>query len=160
MAGKQRKRISKRFLYFFLNGKIHKVLRSNRSKDEVIAWCYPENKRMLYPYSQVKKYMENAYSVAEVAKILDRHKVTIEEYILEGKIKMPQRIYPISNPESSWSKFMFSESDILDLHQFILDSGYVKDLPSRNELRALLKNNIILYTKTKEGSFIPVWKAE
>lgn len=160
MAGKQRKRISKRFLYFFLNDKIHKVLRSNRSRDEVIAWSYPDRKRMLYPYSQVKKYMENAYSTAEVAKILDRHKVTIEEYILDGKIKMPQRIYPISNPESSWSKFMFSESDILDLHQFILDSGYVKDLPSRNELRALLKNNIILYTKTNEGSFIPVWKAE
>lgn len=160
MAGKQRKRVSKRFLYFFLNDKIHKVIRSNRSRDELIAWCYPDKKRVLYPYSQVKKYMQNAYSTAEVAKILDRHKVTVEEYILSGKIKMPQRIYPISNPESSWSKFMFSESDILDLHQFILDSGYSKDLPSRNELKALLKNNIILYTKTEEGSFVPVWKAE
>lgn len=160
MVRKQRKRISKRFLYFFLNNKIHKVLRSNRSRDELIAWCYPDKKRVLYPYSQVKKYMENAYSTSEVAKILDRHKVTVEEYILDGKIKEPQRIYPISNPESSWSKFMFSESDILDLHQFILDSGYSKDLPSRNELKALLKNNIILYTKNEEGGFIPVWKAE
>lgn len=160
MVGKKRKRISKRFLYFFLNGKIHKVLRSNRSKDELIAWCYPDKKRMLYSYSQVKKYMENAYSTVEVAKILDRHKVTVEDYILEGKIKTPQRIYPISNPESSWSKFMFSESDIMDLHQFILDSGYSKDLPSRNELKALLKNNIILYTKVEEGKFVPVWKAE
>ena len=104
--------------------------------------------------------MENAYSTVEVAKILERHKVTIEDYILDGKIKMPQRVYPISNPESSWSKFMFSESDILDLHQFILDSGYSKDLPSRNELKALLKNNVILYTKVEEGKFVPVWKAE
>lgn len=160
MVGKQRKRVSKRFLYFFLNGKIHKVLKSNRSKDELIAWCYPDKKRMLYSYSQVKKYMENAYSTVEVAKILERHKVTIEDYILDGKIKMPQRVYPISNPESSWSKFMFSESDILDLHQFILDSGYSKDLPSRNELKALLKNNVILYTKVEEGKFVPVWKAE
>lgn len=160
MVGKQRKRVSKRFLYFFLNGKIHKVLKSNRSKDELIAWCYPDKKRMLYSYSQVKKYMENAYSTVEVAKILERHKVTIEDYILDGKIKMPQRVYPISNPESSWSKFMFSESDILDLHQFILDSGYSKNLPSRNELKALLKNNVILYTKVEEGKFVPVWKAE
>jgi hypothetical protein len=160
MARKQRKPVSKKFVYFFLNGKIHKVLRSNRSKDELIAWCYPDKKRVLYPYSQVKKNMENAYSTSDVARILDRHKVTLEDYILDGKIKVPQRVYPIGNPESTWSKFMFSESDILDLHEFILDSGYSKELPSRSELKALLKNNVILYTKSSDGKFIPVWKAE
>lgn len=114
----------------------------------------------MYPYSLVKKNMENAYSTVEAAKLLNRHKVTIEEYILQGKIKAPQKVYPISNPESAWSKFMFSESDILDIHQFILDAGYIRDLPSRAELQALLKHNMILYTKTKDGSFVPVWKAE
>ena len=104
--------------------------------------------------------MQNAYTTTQAAKILGRHKVTIEDYILDGKIKVPQRVYPISNPESTWSKFMFSETDILDIHSFIVDSGYSKDLPSRNELQALLKNNIILYTKTTDGNFVPVWKAE
>ena len=160
MARADRKRKTKKLVYFFLNDKIHKVLRYSRAKDEVIAWCYPDKKRMLYSYAQVKKYMENAYTTAEAAEILGRHKVTVEEYILQGKIREPQRVYPISNPDSTWSKFMFSESDILEAHQFILDSGYSKDLPSRNELRALLKNNMILYTKTDEGRFIPIWKAE
>ena len=60
--------------------------------------------------------MEKAYTVAEVGQILNRHKVTIEEYILQGKIKEPQKVYPIGNPESTnWSKYMFNESDILDL---------------------------------------------
>ena len=54
---------------------------------------------------------------------------------------------------------MFSESDILDIHQFILESGYSKNMPSKNELRALLKHNMILYTKTDTG-FVPVWKAD
>ena len=104
--------------------------------------------------------MENAYSIKDAGVLLNRHKVTIEEYILAGKIKEPQKVYPISNPESTWSKFMLSESDILDIHQFILDAGYLRDLPSRAELQALLKHNMILYTKTKDGSFVPVWKAE
>lgn len=160
MARKKRAGLSKKFVYFFLNDKIHKVLRMNRSRDEIVAWCYPDKKRVLYSYSQVKKYMQNAYTTTQAAKILGRHKVTIEDYILEGKIKVPQRVYPISNPESTWSKFMFSETDILDIHSFIVDSGYSKDLPSRNELQALLKNNIILYTKTTDGNFVPVWKAE
>lgn len=159
MARASRKKQTKRFSYFFLNNKIHKVLNYSRAKDELIAWCYPDKKRVLYSYSQVIKNMENAYSTKQVAQILNKHKITIEDYILEGKIKYPQKVYPISNPESNWYKFMYSESDIIDIHEFILESGYSKNMPSKNELRALLKNNIILYTKTDSG-FVPVWKAE
>lgn len=146
--------------YFFLNEKIHKVLRASRSKDELVAWSYPDKKRMLYSYSQVEKYMGKAYGIQEVASLLNKHKVTIEDYILEGKVKTPQKIYPISNPDNkNWSRYMFSQDDILDVHQHILDSGHSKEIPSKTELIALLKNNIILYTKTDSG-FVPVWKAE
>jgi hypothetical protein len=79
---------------------------------------------------------------------------------LAGKIREPQRVYPISNPESSWNKFMLSENDILDLHQFIAEEGHSGDLPSRTELIGLLKQNLILYTKSSDGNFVPVWKAE
>ena len=160
MVRKKRTRAQKKFLYFFLNNKLHKVIRSSKARDELVAWCYPDKKRVLYAYSQVDKHKENAYSVRQVSVLLNKHKVTIEDYILDGKIKTPQRVYPIGNPESPWSKFMFSESDILDLHQYILDAGYTKNMPSRAELLALLKHNIILYTKSSEGNFIPVWKAE
>ncbi|NCV08516.1 MAG: hypothetical protein EBW12_06770 [Actinobacteria bacterium] len=160
MARKNRQRSRKKLQYFFINGKIHKVIKSTRAKDELIAWCYPDKKRMLYSYHLIEKNMENAYSVKDAAALLNRHKVTVEEYILAGKIKEPQKVYPISNPESKWFKFMLSESDILDIHQFILDAGYIRDLPSRTELQAILKHNLILYTKTNDGSFVPVWKAE
>jgi hypothetical protein len=160
MARKNGRKVRKAFLYFFLNDKLHKVLKSSRSKDEIIAWSYPDKKRMLYSYSQVNKYMDNAYSTTQVAALLNKHKVTIEDYILEGKIKAPQKVYPIGNPESKWSKYMFNQSDILDIHQFILDAGHSKEVPSKTELMALLKHNMILYTKTEEGNFVPVWKAE
>jgi hypothetical protein len=159
MAGKSRKQQAKRFSYFFLNNKIHKVLSYSRAKDELIAWCYPDKKRVLYSYSQITKNMENAYSTKQVAQILNKHKITIEDYILDGKIKYPQKVYPIGNSDSKWFKFMFSESDIMDIHQFILESGYSKNMPSKSELRALLKHNLILYTKTDTG-FVPVWKAD
>jgi hypothetical protein len=160
MVRSKRQGTRKKLLYFFLNGKIHKVIRTSKARDELVAWCYPDKKRVMYSYSQVKKNMGNAYTIKQVCEILNRHRVTVEEYILQGKIKVPQRVYPISNPESTWYKFMFSESDIYDLHQFILDAGYTKNFPSKAELTALLKHNLILYTKTDEGSFVPVWKAE
>jgi len=160
MARENRQRLRKKFVYFFLNGKVHKVLRLSRAKDEVVAWSYVDKKRVMYSYAQVDKSMERAYTVVEAGKILGRHRVTIEEYILQGKIKQPQKVYPISNPESTWSKYMLSESDILDIHQFIIDAGRIRDLPSRSELQAILKHNLILYTKTEDGKFVPVWKAE
>ena len=160
MVRENRQRLRKKFVYFFLNGKVHKVLRLSRAKDEVVAWSYIDKKRVMYSYAQVDKNMERAYTVLEAGKILGRHRVTIEEYILQGKIKQPQKVYPISNPESTWSKYMLSESDILDIHQFIIDAGHIRDLPSRAELQALLKHNLILYTKTTDGKFVPVWKAE
>jgi len=160
MVSKKRKHSVKSIRYFFLNNKIHKVLSHSRSKDQMVAWCYPDKKRLLYSYSQVLKTMENAYSTSQVAQMLGKHKVTIEDYILDGKIRYPQKVYPIGNPDSTWYKFMYSESDIMDIHEFILESGYSKDMPSKNEMRALLKHNTILYTKTTEGNFVPVWKAE
>ena len=161
MAGIKRNGKSKSLRYFFLNDKIHKVLKSSRSKDEMIAWCYPDKKRVMYSYSQVKKNMDTAYTVVEVASMLNKHRVTIQEYILDEKVSTPQKIYPIGQPDSeNWSQYMFNQKNILDIHQHILDSGHSKEIPSKAELQALLKNNLILYTKTEEGKFVPVWKAE
>jgi len=105
--------------------------------------------------------MQKAYTLREAAKLLNRHKITVEDYILAGKIQQPTKIYSISNPdEGGWSMYMLTEEDILEIHQFILDDGYTSEVPSRSELLALLKHNLILYTKTSEGKFVPVWKAE
>ena len=161
MAGIKRDGKSKSLRYFFLNDKIHKVLKSSRSKDEMIAWCYPDKKRVMYSYSQVKKNMETAYTVVEVASMLNKHRVTIQEYILNEKVATPQKIYPIGQPDSeNWSQYMFNQKNILDIHQHILDSGHSKEVPSKAEVQALLKNNLVLYTKTEDGKFVPVWKAE
>ena len=160
MARDNRRKSLKEVRYLFLNEKIHKTLSLSRAKDQLIAWSYVDKKRMLYPYSEVDKNMGSAYSIVQVASMLNKHRVTIQDYILEGKIRSPQKIYPIgSNSEDSWYKYMFSDKDILDLHQYILEAGHSKNVPSRAELLALLKHSFILYTKTVDG-FVPVWKAE
>ena len=160
MARDTRRRSLKEVRYFFLNEKIHKTLSLSRAKDQIVSWSYLDKKRILYPYSEVDKNMSNAYSIVQVADMLNKHRVTIQDYILEGKIKTPQKIYPIGNSsEETWYKYMFSDKDILDLHEYILEAGHSKNVPSKAELLALLKHSFILYTKT-EGGFVPVWKAE
>ncbi len=159
MARETRRRPRKEIRYFFLNGKLHKILSSSRAKDTLVAWRYEDSKRVLYPYSDATKSMETAYSIKQVGDMLNKHRVTIQDYILEGKILTPQKIYPIGGSKDGWYKYMFSEKDILDLHAYILESGHSKNVPSKAELLALLKHNFILYTKTDSG-FVPVWKAD
>ena len=160
MARRKRNSGLKEVRYFFLNNKIHKVIKASRSKDEVIAWDYDDRKRVLYSYQLVEKNMAKAYSLTQVALLLNKHNITIEDYILQGKVRVPKKIYSISSPENTnWSKYLFSQKDILDIHQYILDAGHSKNLPSKAELLGLLKHNVILYTKTDTG-FVPVWKAD
>jgi hypothetical protein len=45
---------TQRLVYFFLDGKIHKSLHISRARDEIVAWCYPEKRRVMYNYSLVK----------------------------------------------------------------------------------------------------------
>lgn len=161
MATRKRNRTSKKFKYFYLDKKLYRVLRSSRAKDQIIAWSYLDQKRVMFIYSDVIKYMQNAFTLTEVSKILNKHRVTIQDYMLEGKVRAPQKAVPIGKPESEWWAYIFSEDDVLELYDFILSAGRnIEDLPNKRELTALLKNNIILYTKTSDGKFVPVWKAD
>jgi len=162
MARSKGTRPQEKFRYFYLNKKLHKVLKSSRVKNTLIAWSYEDKKRVLYVFSDVKKYKQNAYTLAEVCKMLNKHRVTIQDYILEGKVRAPQKVYPIGNAENfKWSQYMFSEDDIVELYDYIISAGReIEKLPTKSELKALIKHNVILYTKTNEGKFVPVWKAE
>ena len=91
MARENRHRLRKKFVYFFLNGKVHKVLKLSRAKDEVIAWSYLDKKRMMYSYSQVDKNMEKAYTILEASKILGRHRVTVENIFCRARSSSPKK---------------------------------------------------------------------
>lgn len=168
MVTQKRNSVSKRIRYFFVNGDLHKTIHVNRSSDLVVAWNYSEKRRAAYSWSETKKNMERAYSITEVAKMLGRHRMTIDKYIRRGLIKTPQRMYKIDGKFNSSGKYMFSEKDILDLYEYCSTvsrgrprkDGLVNShgLPSKSEIKSMLKQSSILYVKDEEGNFIPVWK--
>jgi hypothetical protein len=38
--------------------------------------------------------------------------------------------------------------------------GWYPDIPNKRELRAYDKYDLVLYAKTRDGEFVPVWEAE
>lgn len=174
MADEERKKTrksKKRSLlgtYFFLNGDLHKKIVINRGADTITAWNYPREKKMTYTYSQVIRRHEKAFTTTEVCKLVNRKKATIYEVIDEGHIHTPQYTYGIDENKTFY-KYMWKEKDIMDLHAYLSTVHHgrprkdglitVNDLPTPREIRALIRNEEILYAKQGD-TFVPTWKAK
>lgn len=168
-AGKNVRKKSKPLNYFYLNGLLHKKLHINRGADTITAWCYPEHRRVAYTYSDVMRNKETAFTMTQVAQMVNRRKLTIERAILRGDIAEPQYTYGLNEAKKKF-QYMWRESDIMDLHAYLSTvhvgrprhDGLVtpKRLPTARELRAAIRHNQVMYVKTEDGEFIPSWQAE
>lgn len=168
MAKSKRIRKGTSIRYFFLNGECHKVLKISRAEDIVVAWNYPQGKRVTYVWSVAKRDLQRGYTIAKVAELLNRKRLVIHRYIYQGKIKRPTQIYTIGKESTRPGKFILSEDDIRDLHSYLMTvhrgkprsdgQKTIVNLISKAELEALLKEEKILYAKDASGEFVPVWK--
>ncbi|QGH79382.1 hypothetical protein SEA_LIMPID_49 [Streptomyces phage Limpid] len=155
--------------YFYLNGDLHKVLSVTRAQDFVVCWNFPQGKRVGYVWSDVRKNHGKAFRLQQVAEMIGRHYITIKRDILEGRIKAPQRIYAFNENRTPGAYYM-SEEDVYALHDYMMTTHIgrprgdgkvtVRDMPSKAELRAMMKHDLVTYVKTKDGDFVPVWKEQ
>jgi len=166
-AGTRHRSNRKRVKYFYLNSDLHKVLRVTRAEDFVEAWNFSEGKRVGYSWSDARKRMETAFTLQQVAEMIGRHRVQIQNYILYGNIKAPQRLYTLDENRKP-GKYLFSEADVMDLHDFLLTvhigrprkDGQITPgrIPSKAELKAMMRHDTMVYVKTQDGGFTPIWK--
>ncbi|AVD99250.1 helix-turn-helix DNA binding domain protein [Streptomyces phage BillNye] len=146
---------------------MHRVLSINRAQDLVVTWVFKEGKRRAYVWSDARKRLEKAFTMKQVGQMVNRHRVNIEKYILEGKIRAPERIYTLDGNKTP-GKYMFSEKDVFELHDYLLTvhigrprkDGKITPgrMPSRAELRAMMQHDTTVYIKAADGTFTPVWK--
>ena len=168
-ATKTPRRRSRKLKYFYLNGNLHKSLHINRSADSIVTWCYPLAKRVTYTYSDVRKYKEPAFTTQEVCAMIGRHRNRVEEAIISGNVARPQSTYGIDENMRAY-QYMWSEKDIMELHAHFLTvhrgrprkDGRVtpQKMPNARELRAMIRQEQILYVLDEDGDFKPVWKAQ
>lgn len=155
--------------YFFMNGEPHKVLQKNHGADILVAWNYIEEKTVTYSLSQARKMMEKAFVTGQVERMVNRTRVAMLSYIKDGHIRAPYLTHALQGTRRKVC-YIWSEQDVLDLHDMLLTRSrgrprsdgrpIVNQLPSKAELMAMMRNDAVLYTKTKDGGFQPVWQAQ
>lgn len=154
--------------YFFYRGDLHKKIHINRPNDTIVAWNYPKGKVERYVYSDVRKNGGQAFYTGEVAKMVNRHPITLRRAMEDGMIREPQQSYGLDEERNPYAYF-WSEKDIMELHDYLKTVHYGRprkdgltaplNLPTAAELRAMIRQGTVFYVK--EGDkFVPTWKAE
>lgn len=156
-----------RVRYFYLNGKLHKVLRIIRPADLMECWSFQDRKTVTYIWSDARKKMTSAFPLAQVAKMLGRNRVTLELFITNEIIPTPQRIYTLDGTFRP-GKYLLSEDDVMGLHDYLLTvhtgrprkDGRItpRPMPSKAELRAMMRHDVVQGVMSSDGKFIPTWK--
>lgn len=165
-------RVSKnRLTYFFLNGELHKKVHINRGEDHLVAFNYDQGKMVGYSYTDARKRAEKAWSTNEVAKMVNRTRLPLETAILSGAIEAPPKTYSFDERgQGNYFGYKWSEKHILELHRYLrsLHRGAPRKdglitpwpLPTERELRAMIRQETVLYVKNDDGEFVPTWAAE
>jgi hypothetical protein len=151
--------------YFYLDNRLHVLLRVNRPSNIAEAWDFVKDEPVVYVWSDLKRRMGQAYRTSQAAKFLHRSVDRIMLPIKEEKVPAPQRPYDLET--GGQGRFYWSDQDIKNMHEYLLTLHRGRprkdgkttpwNLPSRPELRAMLEHGTVLYTKTKDGRFVPVW---
>lgn len=153
---------------FFLNKKLVRFISVNRGSNIVYLYNITDQKDQTMLYSDFKKHRKRAYTVIDTARLLNRSANQIRMHMKDGNIKPPMGILP-GGVRSHTRKSYYSEEDIFEIREFLCtvhigrprkDGRVSNNVLTEQELRAKMGDALILYTRTKDGEFIPVWAEE
>lgn len=164
----ERPKYSRPTKFFYLEGKLYKRLHVNRGEDVLTAWSYPDHKRVGFTYSDIMRRKETAFRTREVAWLINRTVLSIDRAISRGDFEPPQHEYSLST--GGMKAYYWAEADVLRAHDYFCTvhrgrprkDGLItpQGLPTKRELRAMMRNEDILYVKTGDGEFKPTWRAD
>lgn len=148
--------------FFFWNDKPYRKITVSKRKNLVTAWDILDNRKVAFRYTDLEKNKRKAFSTSEVSDLLDRGVHILCRLVQDGKIPSPYTVAPqVSNLPKVSKKYLWSEKDVLAARRCFEESGYLGYDLSEAEVRARMNNDDVIYwIRTKDGKFIPTWKAE
>ena len=151
---------------WFINGDLVRLYHSSRSTGMVTFYNITKDRLETCLRTDFRRNRERAYTVAQTARLVNRHRKYFPRLIKKGVVPPPMGAK--ANGERGWQiRSYYSESQIKEIRD-ILASIHIgqprKDklitnnmTPTSQELTRKMGDGILVYTKTEDGRFIPVW---
>ncbi len=151
---------------WFLNGDLVRLYHSSRSTGMVTVYNINKDRIETCLRSDFRKNRQRAYTIAETAILINRHRKYIPSLIKRGVIPPP--VGSQIDGKRGWQvRAYYSEDHVKEIRE-ILASIHIgqprKDklitnnmTPTSQELTRRMGDGILTYTKTEDGRYIPVW---
>lgn len=151
---------------WFINGDLVRLYHSSRSTGMVTFYNITKDRLETCLRSDFRKNRQRAYTVAQTARLVNRHRKYFPTLIKKGVVPPPTGA--TVNGERGWQiRAYYSESQVKEIRD-ILATIHIgqprKDklitnnsTPTSQELTRKMGDGILVYTKTEDGRFIPVW---
>ena len=151
---------------WFLNGDLVRLHHSSRSTGMVTVYNITKDRLETCLRTDFRKNREKAFTVAETARLINRHRKYIPSLIKRGVIPPPTgaQVGGIRN----WQvRAYYSESQVKEIRDILASIHFGRPrkdnlitnnmTPTSQELTRRTGDGILVYTKTADGRFIPVW---
>jgi hypothetical protein len=151
---------------WFLNGDLVRLHHSSRSTGLVSVYNINKDRIETCLRTDFRKNREKAYTVAETAKLINRHRKYMPTLIKKGIIPPPtgSRL----NGQRGWQiRSYYSESTVQAIRDILASihmgqprkDGLVTNnmTPTNQELTRRMGKGILTYTRTDDGRYIPIW---
>ena len=151
---------------WFLNEDLVRIEHTSRAAGIVTLHNLTKDRRETTTIVEFKKKRKRAFTVKETAQLLNCHRKHIPRLVKRGVI--PDPVGELPNGERAFHYLSYySEDVIMEARQAmsqIHHGGKRKDglitnnkTPTEQELRYAMGDGILLYTKTEDGRFIPIF---
>jgi hypothetical protein len=152
---------------WFLNGDLVRLYHSSRSTGMVTVYNITKDRLETCLRSDFRRNRQRAYTVAETAKLVNRHRKYIPSLIKRGVIPPPTGAQ-VGGTRHWQIRAYYSESQVKEIRDILASIHFGRPrkdnlitnnmTPTSQELTRRTGDGILVYTKTADGRFIPVWQ--
>ena len=151
---------------WFLNGDLVRLHHSSRSTGMVTVYNVTKDRLETCLRNDFRKNRQKAYTVAETARLVNRHRKYLPTLIKRGMIPAP--IGCSKDGKTGWQiRSYYSEEHVREIRAILASihigqprkDGLITNnqTPTSQELTHRMGDGILVYTKTEDGRFIPIW---
>lgn len=151
---------------WFLNGDLMREEHTSRAAGMVTLYNITQARRETTTVIEFKKKRKRAFTVKETAQLLNCHRKHIPRLVKRGII--PDPIGELPGGERAFHHLSYYSEDVIMEarkamsqihHGAARKDGLITNnkTPTEQELRYSMGDGILLYTKTEDGRFIPIY---
>lgn len=151
---------------FFLNNDLVRIYHVNRAAGIVTLYNLTKERKETTSLVEFKKNRKRAYTVVETSRLLNCHEKYITTLIKKGIVPAPMGELPGGRRSFHYLSY-YSEDAILEARKAMSEihhgrkrkDGLITNnkVPTEQELKYAMGDGLLIYTKTEDGRFIPIF---